>query len=262
MWLWLWLWLWLWWLLPSGASGIGCDRGVCSSCHHPCRSTVIVHCDWCLWHGVCVCACCTGGVTGTRSATLDITPSVPINLHRAGCGSATCVCCAVPAGVRGPTLPAHSTYPSWWGLPGDQVTRRPRPGPPAPTLNMGAPYPTHVDDGEWEREKLRTKLRLGEGRRWGPTPSGPSIASVGCGIGDVRRAGRGACGCSGGGGSDCGGDGRSSGGCGGACHGGGGGGGVGSLRGVPVVPLRRALRDDEGLMSEVDAFLVRNGIVG
>jgi hypothetical protein len=207
--------------------------------------------SWCYSHLV------IHPTAGTRSATLDITPSVPVNLQRTGCRNVSCVCCARAAGVRGPALPAHTTYPSWWGLPGGQEPRRGRTGTPAPTLNLGVPYPTHVDDGEWEREKLMTKLRLGEGRRWGPTPAGPSVAAVGCGIGDVRRTG-GGCGCGygcsgggggGGGGSAC---------CGGAMTGGGTWGPISA----PVVPLRRALTDDDGVMREVDAFLTRHGILG
>jgi hypothetical protein len=178
---------------------------------------------------------CGGGLRFVKTAD-TITPSVPINTGRHGCGSLSCTVCARPAGIPCPTHCCTSNsagYPSWWPT-GSAADDSPPRLLKSRFLDVDRTLQSElnldISDEEWEREKLTAKLRLGEGRRWGPTPAGPSIASAGCGVGAGRS-------------------------CGDERH--------QRLAGVPVIvaPLRRpytSAAPATDLMCEVDAFLSRN----
>ena len=192
------------------------------------------------------CSCGGEGLRFVKTADV-ITPSVPINFGHHGCGSPACTVCARPAGIPCPSSITRDGYPSWWPtepVPVDVPAPRQR----LQEVTLADQLRLGISDEEWEREKLAAKLRLGEGRRWGPLPAGPSIASAGCG---PRRPDTpsGCCDSCGDAGSGCHGSARS--------H---------RSRMPPsvfVAPLRQSYSGTAtvaDIMGEVDSFLMRNGL--
>lgn len=139
------------------------------------------------------------------------------NPLRRGCGRLSCVACAPPAGLARstwpPVAPCPATaaapaeeetscepYPYWWPTATQETPPRRRRAPPnddgfvyppcmpassivADSASLAMVRFRHTEgwgdpeDALWEREKLRTKLRLGEGRRRGGAHANPAVTA-------------------------------------------------------------------------------------